>query len=128
MPVFYKGRSDLGRLPTFSQTDLNVQHGFRLPGHTRVELEANILNLFDQDTATQISNAPYRDAIPTNAATGFFNGVNIDAIAAATPSIRKDPRYKQSLWFPGCAQHAVPREVHVLTRVCSRQFAVSSSQ
>ena len=101
VPVFYKGRGDLGRLPTFSQTDLNVQHGFRLPGHTRVELEANILNLFDQDIATQISNAPYRDAIPTNAATGFFNGVNIDAIAAATPSIRKDARYKQYSGFQG---------------------------
>jgi hypothetical protein len=101
VPVFYKGRGNLGRLPTFTQVDLLVQHGFRLPGHTRVEVEANILNLFDQDTATQINNTPYRDTIPTNQNTGFFNGVDIDAIAAATSSIRKDPRYKLSSGFQG---------------------------
>jgi hypothetical protein len=49
VPVFYKGRRDIGRTPTLSQFDLLVQHRIRLPGHTRVELEGTILNLFDQD-------------------------------------------------------------------------------
>ena len=101
VPVFYKGRGNLGRLPTSMQTDLNVQHGFRLPGRTRVELEAAIINLFDQDIPSQISNTPYRDAIPTDASRGFFNGVDVDALAAATPSVRKDPRYRQFSGFQG---------------------------
>jgi len=101
VPVFYKGRGNLGRTPTFSQTDLNIQHGFRLPGHTRVEVEANIINLFDQDTGTNINNTPYRDAIPTSNVLGFFNGVDVDALAAATTSIRKDPRYRQYSSFQG---------------------------
>ena len=99
--MFYKGRGNLGRLPSSMQFDVNVQHGFRMPGHTRAELELNVINLFDQDIANQISNAPYRDAIPTDASRGFFNGVNVEAIAAATPSIRRDARFRQFNSFQG---------------------------
>jgi hypothetical protein len=108
VPVYYLGRGDLGRGPTFSQTDLQIQHGFRLPGRTRVDLSANIINLFDQDTFTNIQNTPYRDAIPINSQTGFFQGFNADAIVAAvnsnattTDDIRRDPRYKQASTFQG---------------------------
>jgi hypothetical protein len=101
VPVFYKGRGNLGRTPTFSQTDINVQHSFRLTGRTRMELEMNVNNLFDQDRFTNISNTPYRDAIPTSAATGFFNGVDVDAIAAATTSVRKNPLFRQGNTFQG---------------------------
>jgi len=82
-------------------TSLDRKHGFKLPGHTRVDLAANILNLFDQDTFTNVQNTPYRDAIPINSKTGFFQGFDADAIAAATPSIRKDPRYRQASAFQG---------------------------
>ena len=99
VPVFYKGRGDLGRTPTFSQTDLNIQHGFKLPGHTRAELEWNVINLFDQDTITNINNTPYRDAIPVSATSGFFNGFDGDAVAAANTAIRKDPRFRQGSTF-----------------------------
>ncbi len=49
-PVFINGRGDLGRTPMLSQLDLNAMQEFKLPGHTRVQLGANIDNLFDQDT------------------------------------------------------------------------------
>ena len=101
VPVFYKGRGNLGRLPVFSQTDINLQHSFRVIGQNRVELELNVINLFDQDTGTNIQNTPYRDAIPTDAQRGFFNGVNVDQIAAATPSIRRDARFRQFNTFQG---------------------------
>jgi len=101
VPVYYLGRGNLGRSPVFSQTDLQVQHGFRLPGHTRIDVSANILNVFDQATFTNVTNTPYRDAIPINSLTGFFNGFDADAIAAATPTIRKDARYKQASAFEG---------------------------
>jgi Carboxypeptidase regulatory-like domain/TonB-dependent Receptor Plug Domain len=101
VPVFYKGRGNLGRLPTSMQTDLNIQHGFRLPGHTRAEVEASIINLFDQGIGNQIINTPYRDALPISQNTGFFNGVDVDAIAAATTSVRKDARFRQLSGFQG---------------------------
>src|SRR4029079_8951036 len=101
VPVYYLGRGNLGRTPTFSQTDLQVSHRVSLPGHTHADVSANILNLFDQDTFTNIQNTPYRDAIPINSQTGFFQGFDADAIAAATPSIRKDPRYRQASAFQG---------------------------
>ena len=51
-PVFVNGRGDLGRTPVMSQLDLNVMQEFKLPGHSRVQLLANIDNAFDQDTYT----------------------------------------------------------------------------
>ena len=99
MPVYNLGRGNLGRSPTYSQLDMQVQHGFRLPGHTRVDLSANINNLFDQDTITNINNTPYRDAIPVSATSGFFNGFDGDAVAAANTAIRKDPRFRQGSTF-----------------------------
>jgi hypothetical protein len=101
VPVYYLGRGNLGRTPTYSQMDLQVQHGFRLPGHTRVDLSANILNLFDQDTFTNVQNTPYRDTIPITSTTGFFKGFNADTIAAATPTIRKDPRFNLPSSYQG---------------------------
>ena len=101
VPVYNLGRGNLGRSPTYSQMDIQVQHGFRLPGHTRVDVSANINNLFDQDTYTNINNTPYRDAIPISSTTGFFNGFDAAAIATATTSIRKDPRFNQPSSFQG---------------------------
>jgi len=99
VPVYYLGRGSLGRSPAYSQADLQVMHGFALPGHNRVDVSLNILNLFDQDNWTNLTNTPYRDTIPINSLTGFFKGFDADAIAAATPSIRKDPRYKMPSSF-----------------------------
>jgi hypothetical protein len=50
-PVQYLGRLSDGRLPMFSQLDLNLQHAFRIGGARRVEVSLNVLNLLDQDTA-----------------------------------------------------------------------------
>ena len=52
LPVQYLGRMSDGRTPTFSQTDLLVQHEFGVGGNRRLQLSLNVLNLFNQDTAT----------------------------------------------------------------------------
>ena len=100
VPVIYLGRGNQGRTPTFSQTDLNLMQDVRLFGRTRVTLEANIINLFDQDTVTAVGTSPYRDAIPVSPA-AFFAGFDAAAIAAATPSIRPDARYNLASSFQG---------------------------
>ena len=92
VPVFNLGRGNLGRTPVFSQTDFSLTQNVPLFGHTNAILELNVINLFDQDTVTAFSNTPYRDAIPVTTQQ-FFAGFNADAIAAATPSVRKDARF-----------------------------------
>jgi hypothetical protein len=63
VPVFYAGRGDLGRSPTYNQTDLNFTHRFRLPHRLRADVQLNIDNLFDQMIWTTLATTPYRDAL-----------------------------------------------------------------
>ena len=93
---FPYGRGDLGRTPTFSQTDLLVQHSFQLKG-TELNLNMNVQNLFDQDTATGYYTTPYRDNINVPYP-DFFRG--FDPVAYATANnLRPDARYSQESAF-----------------------------
>jgi len=53
-PVFSLGRGDLGRSPKLSQLDMNVAQEFKLVRQSRIQLSANIDNVFDQDTWTAL--------------------------------------------------------------------------
>jgi outer membrane receptor protein involved in Fe transport len=55
VPVFYAGRGDLGRTPTYTQTDVLLSHGFQVGGGRRLVLEAYMFNLFNQDTVTNVT-------------------------------------------------------------------------
>ena len=95
MTFFPNGRGDLGRTPTFTQMDLFAQHELRLRGSARVSLGVNVINLFDQDTATSSFVNPYRDNFNIPDAQ-FFAGFNPEAIVASTPGFRRDARYKMA--------------------------------
>jgi outer membrane receptor protein involved in Fe transport len=114
VPVYFKGRGDLGRTPMLNQTDLLVSHDFRLFGNTRVGVLANITNLFDQDTVTSLGTRAFRDALvipavaghPANdVASAFFQPGGIDVIAIQTArqpnSGRVDPLYKLPNGYQG---------------------------
>ncbi|HYN07441.1 MAG TPA: TonB-dependent receptor [Vicinamibacterales bacterium] len=93
VPVFYNGRGDLGRSPTYHQTDLNFTHRFRLPRKLRADVQFNIDNLFDTMTWTTLATTPYRDALTLprvcRSATdigcddAFFNGFVLATAMAA---------------------------------------------
>ena len=51
LPVQYLGRGSDGRTPTFSQTDLLLQHGFRIRQAAGIQVSLNVLNLFNQTIA-----------------------------------------------------------------------------
>jgi hypothetical protein len=55
-PQLYLGRGDLGRSPTYSQTDFNITHRYRFGKDNRFTIagDFNVLNLFDQDTVTNV--------------------------------------------------------------------------
>ena len=64
-PIRYLGRNSEGRTPTFSQSDLYVQHSFKIAGSKAIQLSANVLNLFDQRTITnRVSTMRRQGAIP----------------------------------------------------------------
>jgi hypothetical protein len=73
-----------------------VQHTFPALGRYRVNLSANVTNLFDQDTVTRLFTQPYRDNI-TLSFTDFFAGFDPAAYAAANRArpFRDDARFLQ---------------------------------
>jgi len=94
-PVQYLGRLSDGRTPVFSQTDLNVQHALKLGGDRQIVLSFNVINLFDQKTATfkfqsQLAAGQAID-IPESQ---FYQGINTQALIAAQ-GLRIDPRFLQ---------------------------------
>jgi hypothetical protein len=114
VPVYFKGRGDLGRTPMLNQTDLLISHDFRIKGATKIGVLANISNLFDQETVTSLGTAAFRDsmvipAVPgqpaSNVASAFFQpgGIDVFAIQAARlpASGRPSPTYKLASGFQG---------------------------
>ena len=76
-----------------------MQHEFRLPGGKRFQVNANVLNLFDQRAVTNKFNNMRRTGAGLNInETAFYAGqVNvqslIDASAFPNGSLRLDPRF-----------------------------------
>ena len=110
VPIYYNGRGDLGRTPMINQTDLLVAQEIRLKGSMKVSLQANITNLFDQDTATGIAFAAYRDSLSIPGYSGrpaeaFFQKGGFDTVAIQAARLpasgRPSPLYKQANAFQG---------------------------
>jgi outer membrane receptor for ferrienterochelin and colicin len=120
VPIYYNGRGDLGRTPMLNQTDLLIAHQFKLGGRKAIELNANINNLFDQQTVTGLAFAAYRDALvipnyPSRPADAFFQPGGFDTVALQAARLpasgRPDPRYNQSNAFQGA------RSIRVMARL-----------
>jgi hypothetical protein len=100
VPVYYLGRGDLGRTPTYSYTNLSLYYDLRFHTTPGVQLQLNVFNLFDQDTATTIYGTRWRDALSGVDDAGFFRGFDTEALAA-TAKLRPDARYGQPSAFQG---------------------------
>ena len=89
-PIRYRGRNSEGRTPVFSQSDLFVQHAFKVGGSRSIQLSANVLNLFDQRIAVnKVSTMRRTGAIPLGPGyyteKEFYAGqLNFDQIIAKT--------------------------------------------
>jgi hypothetical protein len=111
---FVNGRGDMGRSPVLTRTDLLVSHEFRVTGARRLRFEANVLNLFNQKTATHIFNflnkgAPGGGSTLAAAAmdlrrSDITKGYDYEALIRASPlgANAFDPRYgREDLWNAG---------------------------
>jgi outer membrane receptor for ferrienterochelin and colicin len=81
IPFYPFGRGNLGRTPSFNQTDLYLQQEFKLGGRQRVQVSMNVSNLFDQKIATSSNYTPWRDGLNLDD-TAFFKGFDAKAEAA----------------------------------------------
>ncbi len=122
-PVFPNGRNDLGRSPVISQLDLNINQEFPLIGHSRINLQANIDNVFDQDTWTNYfltttqGPSTHRDSLtvatpPARSLYGATGRYDMNAlIAGYTGTMRVNPFYKTPNVYQG------RREIRLQARV-----------
>ena len=121
-PQIFYHRGDLGRSPTFTQTDFNVTHRYKFGRDDRFTMafDLNILNLWDQDTMTGVyptmnttTGRPNADAMFASAPSGqrprlyanaytsgellqpILNHLNVD------PANRLDQRYGKDQLFQG---------------------------
>jgi hypothetical protein len=111
IPVLVEGRGDMGRTPFLSRTDLLVSHELHLSGSQKVRLELNVINLFNQKTATHIFNSLNKGAGLARADSGMdlsnvdlAKGYDYRALISASPSGANafDPRYgRADLWQAG---------------------------
>ena len=91
-PVQYQGRGSDGRMPTFSQTDLSLQHSFRFGGSKQLQLELNVDNLFNQKTATNYFQTELAGGVGISFdEQAYYQGkVDFDPLIAAA---QKEPRF-----------------------------------
>jgi hypothetical protein len=111
IPVLVNGRGDMGRTPMLSRTDLLVSHEIGSMAGRRIRLEMNVINLFNQKTATHIFTAVNKgsglaraDSAMNLANVDLAQGYDYNALILASPSGANayDPRYKQpDLWQQG---------------------------
>lgn len=113
-PQIFYHRGDLGRSPTYSQTDLNITHRYRFGRDNRFTIagDINFTNLWDQDTVTGVyptmnttAGRPNDAALfpaatagqrPVLYANGYTTGALLQTILThigASPD-RPDARYK----------------------------------
>ena len=76
----------------------------------RLNLNLNVINLFDQDIVTRFFTARYRDQLPVGDAQ-FFSGFDAQAVAAANPNIRPDTRFLQPDQYQGARAFRVQARI-----------------
>lgn len=115
-PMMYMGRNSDGRMPVYSQTDLVVSHDFKVGGSRRLQLSLNIMNLFNQDIATnyfQTENASgkYLDFTESEF---YAHKVDVAALKATTAGWKADPRFmKEGATLGNTSGYQLPRQARI---------------
>ncbi len=99
--VWYDGRGSMGRAPLEQAFDLYLSHDIKVGGNRKINLNMNVINLFDNDVATALFTSQYRDGFAQTPIESFFAGFDPQAIAAANTRIRPDARFGRENLFLG---------------------------
>lgn len=106
-PFFPRGRGNLGRTPTLTQTDLLVRKIFGAGRRYRVHLDLNALNLFDEDTEVALYSR-YSNFNLQLSEDQFFAGFDPDQ---ETMNLQRNPLFGMPTIYQS------PREIWVSLRV-----------
>jgi hypothetical protein len=100
-PVQYVGRGSDGRTDVYSQTDLYVQHEFKIGGQRRAQVSLNVLNLFDQAASLgkwQTYQLTDRSGITFDEAAFYRGQLDFDQLIRQQ-NIEQDPRFLKDSWY-----------------------------
>jgi outer membrane receptor protein involved in Fe transport len=93
-PTFYAGRGSDGRMPVYSQTDLQVQHEFKVGGRRAFQISLNVLNLLNQKTATNFFATENKSGFTLDFNEADFYGHKLDfTTLKAAQKMEFDPRF-----------------------------------
>jgi hypothetical protein len=99
-PVQYLGRGSDGRTDVFSQTDLYIQHEFKLPADKRLQVSFNVLNLFDQEAATSKFITENASGVGLSFSEPDFYAGRLDLRQLfTTQNVPRDPRFLKNSAF-----------------------------
>jgi len=94
-PNQYLGRASDGRTDMFSQTDVFLQHGFKMGGGRRLELNFTLFNLFNEDAGvSKYSTYQKTNGINFSEADFYAHKLDFDQLIVAQ-NVAKDPRFLQ---------------------------------
>jgi len=94
-PNQYLGRGSDGRTDMFSQTDLFIQHGFKMGGGRRLEVNFTVFNLLNEEAGvSKYSTYQKTDGITFDEADFYAHKLNFDQLIVAQ-NVAKDPRFLQ---------------------------------
>jgi hypothetical protein len=109
VPVFYNGRGDMGRTDALTQTDLFLSHNIPLGGRMSLQLEASIINLFDQDAVTNRVTRINRNGSLSDVEALYDGTVNVvgsinpNGINPATGRVYPSPNLNPIYGLPGAS-------------------------
>ncbi len=93
LPVNYHGRLSDGRTDVYSQTDLFLQHELRLGGDRRIQLQMNVINLFNQKAAvSKFSTYQKTSGIDIDEAAFYRGELDFDRLIEEQ-GVLVDPRF-----------------------------------
>jgi hypothetical protein len=100
-PVQYLGRGSDGRTDVYSQTDLLVQHEFKVGGDRALQVSLNVLNLFDQSASIgkwQTYQLVNTNGIDIDEAAFYRGQLDFDRLIQ-DQHVEQDPRFLQDAWY-----------------------------
>jgi hypothetical protein len=109
-PVQYLGRNSDGRTDTLSQVDLNLIQEVKLGGNKRLQVMANVMNLFNQQAATNRFRSEIESGGIVIDEDRFYRGVDTQALIAQQKLVR-DVRFLKDSEFQA------PREIRLGLRL-----------
>ncbi len=104
IPIYVNGRGDMGRTPTFNQTDLMIAHELKIgkSESKKLRFEFNMINLFNQKTSMFTFDRYNREETYDTtgidlSGTDLTQGFDYKAMVAAAGGL--DPRYGKPALF-----------------------------